>query len=163
MSGEKIVKIEGNMSASKKKFAIIAARWNEIFTARLLEGAIDALIRHGASESDITVVRVPGCFEIPIVAKELAKKGSYDAVITLGTLIKGETDHYQLIAGELVSGILSAMNETGVPITFGVLTANNLDQATARAGCKAGNKGWEAATAAIEMANVMSELRSKKS
>lgn len=154
-----LTRIEGELSAKGKRFAIVAARFNEVFSGRLLEGAVDALVHHGGSEADITVVRVPGCFEIPVTARELARKQQFDAIITVGTLIRGETDHYQLIANELVSGMLAVMNETGVPVTFGVVTANDMDQALARSGSKAGNKGWEAAVAAIEMVSVMEKLR----
>ena len=152
-------RIEGELCAAGKRYAIVAARWNEIFSARLVEGAVDAIVRHGGCEENITVVRVPGCFEIPVTVRELVKQGNCDAVIAVGVLIKGETDHYQLIANELVSGLLAAMNESGVPVCFGVVTANDMEQAMARAGAKAGNKGWEAAVAAIEMTSVMAELR----
>ena len=153
-----MIQIEGELSAAGKRFAVVAARWNDIFSGRLLEGAVDALKRHGATESDITVVRVPGSFEIPLVAGRLARSRKYDAVIAVGTLIRGETDHYQLIARELASGLSRVMSETGVPVSFGVVTADSMEQAMARAGSKAGNKGWEAAVAAIEMAGVMKKL-----
>ncbi len=153
-----LMKIEGNLSAEGKNFAIIGARWNELFTARLIEGAVDALLRHGAAEDSITVVRVPGSYEIPLVAKKLAFSGKYDAIIALGVLIRGDTDHYELIAGELASGLQRAACESGVPVTFGVITADTMEQAMARSGSKAGNKGFEAATAAIEMVDLLKKI-----
>lgn len=150
--------IEGELSAAGKKFSIVAARWNDIFTSRLIEGALDCLKRHGADEQHITVVRVPGSFELPVVARKLAQSKEVDAIIALGTLIRGETDHYQLIASEVTSGLARVAAETGKPVAFGVLTAENMEQAMARAGCKAGNKGWEAAMAAIETAAVMEKI-----
>lgn len=150
--------IEGELSARGKRFAVVGARWNSIFSDRLVEGALDALVRHGAEESEITVVRVPGSFEIPVVARELALSKRFHAVIAVGTLIRGETDHYQLIAGELTSGLQKAMQESGIPVTFGVVTADTMEQAMARSGSKAGNKGFEAAVAAIELANVLEKV-----
>ena len=151
--------IEGDLNAAGKRFGIIAARWNDIFTEKLIQGAIDALLRHGAAEEKIVLVRVPGSFEIPLAAQKLAKQGQVDAIVALGTLIKGETDHYQLVAGELASGLSRVMAETGIPLTFGVLTADNMEQAMARSGAKAGNKGWDAAVAAIEMTNLADKLK----
>ena len=150
--------ITGKLDASGKKFAIVGARWNEIFSDRLVEGAVDAILRHGGSEADITVVRVPGSFEIPLAAKKLACSKRFDAVVAVGTLIRGDTDHYGLIAGELSSGLGHVALESGVPVTFGVVTAENMEQAMARSGCKSGNKGFEAAVAAIEMANGLAAL-----
>ena len=155
-------RIEGELSAAGRRFGIVVGRWNSFFTEALLGGAIDAIVRHGGAEDDITVVRVPGSFEIPLVCKQLAASRRFDAVVALGALIRGETDHYELIAKELTAGIGRAMNETGVPVTFGVVTADNMDQAMARAGSKAGNKGFEAALAAVEMVQVMSKLREAK-
>jgi len=154
-----LTRIEGNLSASGRKFGIVAARWNEIFTERLLQGAIDAILRHGGTEDAITVVRVPGSFEIPLACRELCKTRKVDAVVAVGTLIRGDTSHYELIAGELAGGLQRVMFETGVPVAFGVVTAENMEQAMARSGAKAGNKGWEAAQAAIEMANLVLRLK----
>lgn len=154
-----LTRIEGNLNAAGKKFAIIGARWNEIFSERLIQGAIEAIVRHGGTEENITVVRVPGSFEIPLAAQKCAEGGKINAVVAVGTLIRGETDHYQLVAGELASGLSRVMAQTGVPVAFGVVTAENMEQAMARSGSKAGNKGWEAAVAAIEMANLVEKLR----
>jgi 6,7-dimethyl-8-ribityllumazine synthase len=154
-----LTKIEGNLNAAGKKFAIIGARWNEIFSERLIQGAVDAIIRHGGSEEHITGVRVPGSFEVPFAAQMCAERGNVNAIVAVGTLIRGETDHYQLIAGELASGLSRVMAQTGIPVTFGVVTAENMEQAMARSGSKAGNKGWDAAVAAIEMANLVEKLR----
>jgi 6,7-dimethyl-8-ribityllumazine synthase len=154
-----LTKIEGNLNAAGKKFAIIGARWNDIFSERLIQGAVDAIIRHGGSEENITLVRVPGSFEIPLAAQQYAEHRKADAIVAVGTLIRGETDHYSLVAGELASGLARVMAQTGIPVTFGVVTAENMEQAMARSGSKAGNKGWEAAVAAIEMANLVEKLR----
>ncbi|MBP9837606.1 MAG: 6,7-dimethyl-8-ribityllumazine synthase [Proteobacteria bacterium] len=152
-------KIEGEMNSKGFRFAVVGARWNHVFTDRLIEGAEDALLRHGTNESDITVVRVPGCFEIPVTARELALTNKYDAIIAVGTLIKGDTDHYELISSQLTSGISKVMLDTGIPVTFGVITANTMEQALARSGSKAGNKGFEAALAAIETVQVLNKIR----
>lgn len=156
---ESVQVISGEHSASGKRFAIVGARWNELFTDRLVEGATDALLRNGARDEDITVIRVPGCFEIPVIAMIAAKTRKYDAIIAVGTLIRGDTDHYDLIAKELTSGLSRVMFETGIPVTFGVITANTMEQAMARSGSKAGNKGWEASVAAIETVSVKEKLR----
>jgi len=132
---------------------------NEFITARLLEGALDALRRHGAEEDRITVVKVPGSFEIPLVAKRLATSGQYSAIICLGTVIRGATPHFEYIAAEVSKGVASVSLETGVPISFGVLTTDSIDQAVERAGSKGGNKGFDAACSAIEMANLFRELK----
>ena len=150
--------IEGEMSANGRRFAVVAARWNSLFTDRLLEGAVGALKQHGVREEDITVIRVPGSFEIPIACKRAAQTKKYDAVVAVGTLIRGETDHYDLIAKEVTSGLARVMHETGVVVTFGVITTENQDQAMARCGSKAGNKGAEAALAAVELVNVLSKI-----
>lgn len=150
--------IEGELNAAGIKFAIVAARWNGIFTEQLLEGAIGALIAHGGKRDDITVVRVPGSFEIPVTCRKLAVQKRHDAIIAVGTLIKGETDHYELIAKDLSSGISRVMTDYGIPVTFGVVVANNMEQAMARSGSKMGNKGAEAAVAAIELAQVLKKL-----
>jgi len=151
--------IEGKLDAQGLKFGIIVSRFNEFITSRLLEGALDALIRHGADESDIEIVRVPGSFEIPIVAKKLAQSGKFNAVICLGTLIRGATPHFDYIAAEVSKGIALVGLETGVPVSFGVITADTIEQAIERAGSKSGNKGWDAAIVAIEMAKVLEQLK----
>ncbi len=150
--------IEGELQAKGLKFGIIVSRFNDFITSRLLDGAIDALVRHGAKEDDIEVVRVPGSFEIPLVAKKMASKGLYNAVICLGTVIRGATPHFDYVAAEVSKGIASASMETGVPIAFGVITSDTIEQAVERAGTKAGNKGWDAAITAIEMAQVIKKL-----
>jgi 6,7-dimethyl-8-ribityllumazine synthase len=151
--------VEGNLTAKGYAFGIVASRFNDFITARLLDGALDALRRHGADEDRITVARVPGSFEIPLVAKQMAASRQYDAVICLGTVIRGATPHFEYIAGEVAKGVAMAGLETGVPIVFGVLTTDSIEQAVERAGTKAGNKGFDAACAAIEMANLLRELK----
>lgn len=150
---------EGALAAKGFTFGIVVSRMNEFITARLLEGALDALRRHGAEEDRITVVKVPGSFEIPLVAKRLAASGQYSALICLGTVIRGATPHFEYIAAEVSKGVASASLETGVPISFGVLTTDSIDQAVERAGSKGGNKGFDAACSAIEMANLFRELK----
>jgi len=151
--------VEGNLTAKGFAFGIVASRFNDFITARLLDGALDALRRHGADEDKITVARVPGSFEIPLVAKRMAASRQYDAVVCLGTVIRGATPHFDYIAGEVAKGVAMAGLETGVPIAFGVLTTDSIEQAVERAGTKAGNKGFDAACAAIEMANLLRELK----
>jgi 6,7-dimethyl-8-ribityllumazine synthase len=151
--------VEGNLTAKGYTFGIVASRFNEFITARLLDGALDALRRHGVDDDRITVARVPGSFEIPLVAKRMAASRQYDAVICLGTVIRGATPHFDYIAGEVAKGVAMASLETGVPIVFGVLTTDSIEQAVERAGTKAGNKGFDAACAAIEMANLLRELK----
>lgn len=150
--------IQGELQAKGLKFAIVVSRFNDFITSRLLDGALDALLRHGAKEEDIEVVKVPGAFEIPLVARKLAAKGSCNAVICLGTVIRGATPHFEYIAAEVSKGIASASLETGVPIAFGVITSDTIEQAVERAGTKSGNKGFDAAITAIEMAQVMKKL-----
>jgi len=150
--------IEGELLARGLKFGIIISRFNDFITARLLEGAQDALLRHGAKEDDIVVVKVPGSFEIPMAAKKLALKGSYNAIICLGTIIRGATPHFEYIASEVSKGIATVSLETGLPITFGVITTDTIEQAIERAGTKSGNKGWDAAMTAIEMAQLLKKL-----
>lgn len=145
---------EGDLNARGMRFAIVVARWNSFITERLLQGAMDALRRSGCRSQDITVVRVPGSFEIPSQSRTLAETGKYDAIITLGCLIRGETSHYEHISTEVTRGIGQSAQETGVPHTYGVLTCENLEQALDRAGLKAGNKGFEAAMSAIEMVSL---------
>jgi 6,7-dimethyl-8-ribityllumazine synthase len=141
-------------------FSIIASRFNDFITARLLDGALDALVRHGARDEDIIVYRVPGSFEIPLLARKLVTSSRVgDALICLGTLIRGATPHFDYIASEATKGIAGAAVESGIPVTFGVLTTDTIEQAIERAGTKAGNKGWEAAVAAIEMATLYRQLR----
>ena len=150
--------IQGDLSAKGLKFGIVASRFNDFITARLLDGAVDALVRHGASDNDIEVVRVPGAYEIPLVAREMARSKKYGAVICLGAVIRGATPHFDYVAAEVSKGIATVGLETEVPITFGVLTTDNIEQAIERAGTKSGNKGWDAALSAIEMANLMKQL-----
>lgn len=150
--------VEGELQAKGLKFGIIASRFNDFITSKLLDGAMDALLRHGAREDDIDVVRVPGSFEIPMVAKKMASKDSYNAIICLGTVIRGATPHFEYVAAEVSKGIASASMETGVPIAFGVITSDTIEQAVERAGSKGGNKGWDAAMTAIEMAQLIKKL-----
>ncbi len=150
--------IEGELQARGLRIAIIVSRFNDFITSRLLDGAMDALIRHGADEKDIEVVKVPGSFEIPMVAKRLASKGVYNAIICLGTVIRGATPHFEYVAAEVSKGIALASMETGVPISFGIITSDTIEQAIERAGSKAGNKGWDAAITAIEMAQVLKKI-----
>lgn len=153
---------EGHLDAEGLRFALVVSRFNEALTSRLESGAVDCLLRHGADEGDITIVRVPGAWEIPMVAARIAGDGSVDAVISVGALVRGGTAHFDLIAAEVAKGVAQAAVTTGVPMTFGVITAENLEQAVERAGTKMGNKGWEAALAAIEMAR-LSERLSRRS
>jgi len=150
--------IEGKLSAEGFRFAIIVSRFNDFICSRLLEGATDALNRHGALDENVFLVKVPGTFEMPLVAKKLAKGGQYDAVICLGAVIRGATPHFEYVAAEVSKGIANVSLETGIPVCFGVLTTENLEQAIERAGSKSGNKGYEAAMAAIEMVNLFKEL-----
>ena len=150
--------IEGHLDAKGLKVALVVARWNELVTARLLDGALDALIRHGATASDLTVVKVPGSWEVPLVAGKLAASDAYDAVVALGCLIRGETPHFDLLAAEAAKGLAQAAAASGKPVLFGVLTCDTMEQALDRAGGKAGNKGWDAATAAIEMVSLYRRL-----
>jgi len=155
----KPVAVEGDLSAEGMKFAIVVARWNAVITERLLEGALDALLRSGAARNDIQVVRVPGAWEIPAAARTIANQGKVDAVVTLGCLLRGETAHYEAIYNEVSRGIGQSQQETGVPHSFGVLTCETLEQALNRAGIKAGNKGFEAAAAAVEMVSLSRKLK----
>lgn len=150
--------IQGELQAKGLKFAIIVSRFNDFITGKLLDGAVDALMRHGAKEEDVDVVKVPGAFEIPLAAKKVAEKGSYNAVICLGTVIRGATPHFDYVAAEVSKGVASASLDTGVPIAFGVLTTDTIEQAVERAGTKSGNKGFDAAVTAIEMAQVFKKL-----
>jgi 6,7-dimethyl-8-ribityllumazine synthase len=149
---------EGELQAKGLKFGIVMSRFNEFITGKLLEGSMDALLRHGAKEEDIDVIKVPGSFEIPVIAKKIALKGVYNAVICLGTVIRGGTPHFEYIAAEVSKGIASASIETGIPMAFGVITCDTIEQAVERAGTKSGNKGWDAALTAIEMAQLVKKL-----
>jgi len=151
--------IQGDLLSADGRFAIVVARWNELVTRRMLDGAVDTLHRHAVDDDRITVVWVPGSFEIPLAADLLARNGKYAGVCCLGAVIQGETTHDQYINQQVAAGIMQAGRETGVPVTFGVLTCQNMEQAQDRAGGKAGNKGRDAALAAIEMANLMAKLR----
>jgi len=155
--------IEGNLDASGRRFAIVVARFNAFITERLLASAWDGLLKAGASKKDIDIVRVPGAFEIPSAARTLALTGEYDAIICLGCLLRGDTAHYDVIVNEVTRGIGQSAQETGVPHAFGVLTCENLEQAIDRAGLKMGNKGFEAALAAVEMASLKTALSSQLS
>ena len=141
---------------------MIASRWNDFLTARLVEGALDALERLGADEKAVALYRVPGSFEIPLLARKLAGSGRYDAVICLGTIIRGQTPHFDYVAGEAAKGIAQAAMETGIPVVFGIVTAETLEQAIDRAGVKAGNKGFEAAMSAVELVNLYKAVESDK-
>ncbi|NGY72293.1 6,7-dimethyl-8-ribityllumazine synthase [Bacillus megaterium] len=145
---------EGNLVGTGLKIGIVVGRFNEFITGRLLSGAENALKRHGVADEDVDVAWVPGAYEIPLIAKKLAESKKYDAVITLGTVIRGATPHFDFVCNEVAKGVASQSLQTGVPIIFGVLTTETIEQAIERAGTKAGNKGWEAAASAIEMANL---------
>lgn len=150
--------LEGKLDAQGLRFGIVVSRFNSFIADRLVEGANDALLRHGADAAQIHLARVPGAFEIPLVAKKLAQSGNYDAVICLGAVIRGATPHFEYVSAEVSKGVASAGLETGIPIIFGVLTTDTIEQAVERAGTKAGNKGFEAAMGAIEMANLIKVL-----
>ncbi|MFP4445002.1 MAG: 6,7-dimethyl-8-ribityllumazine synthase [Desulfosudaceae bacterium] len=150
--------IEAGLSAQGKKFALVAGRFNDFITERLVAGAMDALVRNGAAADDISVVKVPGAFEIPLVAKKLAANGGYDAIICLGAVIRGSTPHFDYISAEVTKGVAQVSLEFTTPVIFGVITTDTIEQAIERAGTKAGNKGWDAAVAAVEMANLVDIL-----
>jgi len=154
--------IEGNLSAKGLKVAIVVGRFNDFISERLLEGALDTLLRSGAADSDIDVVKVPGAFEIPVAAKSLAKGGGYDAILCLGCVIRGATPHFEYVAGEAAKGVARVSLDFDTPVSFGIITAENLEQAIERAGTKSGNKGRDAALTAIEMANLLKTLGKKK-
>jgi len=155
-------RIVGQLVVGKHRFAIVASRFNEFIVSRLVAGAIDALTRHGCSDERITEVWVPGSWELPVTAKVLAESGNYDAVICLGCVMRGDTPHFEYIAGEAAKGLAQVSLETGVPVVFGVLTPDTLEQAIERAGTKAGNKGADAAMTAVEMASLLPQLRPQK-
>jgi 6,7-dimethyl-8-ribityllumazine synthase len=150
--------LEGQLSAEGFRFGIIVSRFNDFISSRLVDGAMDALLRHGATEEQVTIIKVPGAFEIPLTAKKLAESGRYDAVICLGAVIRGSTPHFDYVAAEVSKGIATVSLESRVPVTFGVLTTDNLEQAIERAGSKSGNKGYDGAMTAIEMVNLFKEL-----
>ena len=149
---------EGMLTVTSEKFCIIVARFNEFIGSKLLSGAIDELKRHGAKDENIDIIWCPGAFEIPLIAKKAAKTGKYNAIITLGAVIKGSTSHYDYVCAEVSKGVASVSLETSIPVIFGVLTCDNIEQAIERAGTKAGNKGSDAAKSAIEMANLISKI-----
>ena len=149
---------EGDLVASGLRFGIVTSRFNELLSSRLLSGAMDGLTRHDVAEDDIDVAWVPGAFEIPLVAKQMASTGRYDAVLALGVVIRGGTPHFEYVAAEVSKGIAKAGLDSGVPVVFGVITADTIEQAVERAGTKSGNKGWAAAESAIEMANLLRGL-----
>lgn len=150
--------IEGNLIGTGLRVGIVVSRFNEFITTRLLSGAEDALKRHGVEEENVTVAWVPGAFEIPLMAKKLAESGKFDAVVALGTVIRGATPHFDYVNSEVAKGVASTALQTGIPVIFGVLTTDTIEQAIERAGTKAGNKGWEAAAGAIEMANLYKQF-----
>ena len=151
-------KIEGNLVAEGKTFAIVASRFNEFIVNKLVSGAEDAFIRHGVNEDDISLVWVPGAFEIPLTAKKLANSGKYDAVVCVGAVIRGATSHYDYVCNEVSKGVAQVGLKTGIPVLFGVVTTENIEQAIERAGTKSGNKGYDCALSAIEMVNLMKEF-----
>jgi len=150
--------IEGKLSAKGLKFGLVVSRFNDFINKRLMDGALDALNRHGAEDKNILIIKVPGSFEIPLMAKKLADSGNYDAVICLGAVIRGATPHFEYISAEVTKGIAQVALDTGVPVSFGILTTDNIEQAIERAGTKSGNKGWDAAMSAIEMVNVLKSV-----
>ena len=151
--------MEGNLIAKAKKFCLIASRFNDFITKDLVSGCLDTLLRHGAEDEDLAVVWVPGAFEIPTVAQKLAKTKSYDALICLGTVIRGATPHFEYIASEVAKGIARVSQDTGLPVIFGVITADTIEQAIERSGTKEGNKGRDAALSAIEMVNLLAKIK----
>jgi 6,7-dimethyl-8-ribityllumazine synthase len=154
--------LEGKLDATGLKFALVVSRFNSFISERLVEGSMDALRRHGAAEQDIDLIRVPGAFEIPLVAGKAAGSGRYQAVICLGAVIRGATPHFDYVSSEVTKGVASVSLETGVPVSFGVLTTDNIEQAIERAGTKAGNKGFDAAMSAIEMVNLLRVMDSNE-
>ncbi|MBE6333880.1 MAG: 6,7-dimethyl-8-ribityllumazine synthase [Bacteroidales bacterium] len=150
--------MEGNLTSAGQKIGIVASRFNEFITGKLLGGAIDAFVRHGGNEEDITVAWVPGAFEIPLIAKKMVESGKYDSVVCLGAVIRGATPHFDMVANEATKGIATVGLQCGVPVIFGILTTDSIEQAVERAGTKAGNKGFEAVTSAIEMVNLIRKV-----
>lgn len=150
--------LEGKLLAEGQRIGIVAGRFNEFITSKLLGGAVDAFVRHGGEEADITVAWVPGAFEIPLTAQKMVESGKYDAVVCLGAVIRGATPHFDMVANEATKGVAQVGLRTGVPIIFGILTTDSIEQAVERAGTKAGNKGFEAVTTAIEMINLLKQI-----
>lgn len=153
-----IKKIEGILNAKDRKFALVAARFNEFISKKLVDGAVDCLLRHEAKEADITITWAPGSYEIPVIAKQLALSKKFDAIICLGAVIRGATPHFEYIASEVAKGVAQVSLDSNVPVIFGIITSDSIEQAIERAGTKAGNKGWDAALSAIEMADLMSKM-----
>lgn len=153
--------IEGNLTAKGLKFALVVGRFNDFISGRLLEGALDTIFRSGGAEDDVDVIKVPGSYEMPVVAKALAASNKYDAIVCLGCVIRGGTPHFDYVAGEAAKGIARVALDSGTPVSFGVITADNLEQAIERAGTKSGNKGRDAALTAMEMANLLKTLKKK--
>jgi len=151
---------EGYLDAKGLRFGLIVSRFNNFITERLLEGALDALRRHGAKDQNLEIVRVPGSFEIPLLCKQMADTGRYDAIVCLGSLIRGSTVHFDILSAEVTKGLASVMLDTGIPVSFGIITTDTIEQAVERAGTKMGNKGWQAAESAIEMANLVKAVKS---
>ena len=161
MGGETWVRVyEGNLVGTGLRIGIVVSRFNELITRKLLDGALDALLRHGVAEDDVSVTWVPGCFEIPLLARRMASTGRFDAVVCLGAAIRGSTPHFEYVSGEVARGIARASADTGVPVVFGVITADTLEQAIERSGTKLGNKGWDAALVALEMGNLLAAMSS---
>jgi len=149
---------EGHLNAQGKKFGIVVSRFNDLVTAKLVEGAIDCLVRHGADEEEIAIARVPGAFELPLGAKKMAATGRFDAIVCLGAIVRSDTPHFDFVAGEASKGIAQVGLDSGIPTIFGVITADTVDQAIQRAGVRAGNRGWDAGLTAVEMANLMDQF-----
>jgi len=153
--------MQGQLNAQNRRFALIISRFNEFISQKLLDGATDCLLRHGADEKNMTVYWVPGSFEIPLIAQKMADEGKCDAVICLGTIISGDTPHFEYIASEVAKGIAQVSQRSGIPVAFGIITADTTEQAIERAGTKSGNKGWDAALSAIEMADLIRKIGKK--
>jgi 6,7-dimethyl-8-ribityllumazine synthase len=153
--------LQGQLNAQNRKFALVISRFNEFISHKLLDGAMDCLLRHGADEKDMTILWVPGSFEIPLIAQKAASGGKFDAIICLGTIIRGDTPHFEYITSEVAKGIAHVSLDSGTPVAFGIITADTTEQAIERAGTKSGNKGWDAALSAIEMADLVKKIEKK--
>jgi 6,7-dimethyl-8-ribityllumazine synthase len=153
--------MQGHLNAQNRKFALVISRFNEFISHKLLDGAMDCLLRHGADEKNVTIYWVPGSFEIPLIAQKLAAAGEWDAIVCLGTIIRGDTPHFEYIASEAAKGIAQVALHSGTPVAFGIITADTTEQAIERAGTKSGNKGWDAALSAIEMADLVQKIVKK--
>jgi len=153
--------LQGHLNAQNRKFGLVISRFNEFISHKLLDGAMDCLLRHGADEKNISVYWVPGSFEIPLLAQKIASSGKYNAIICLGVVIRGDTPHFEYVASEVTKGIAQVSLHTGTPVAFGIITADTIEQAIERAGTKSGNKGWDAALSAIEMADLFKKLEKK--